>query len=70
MRILDIESMKVISGGVTEAQCVAGFTGAGWILGALLTKSGSGANNVAVLGTIVGGLVCHELTGNSEDGDG
>ncbi|WP_146124390.1 hypothetical protein [Burkholderia multivorans] len=62
--------MTITSGGVSEAQCIAGFTGAGWILGALLTKTGSGANNVAVVGTIVGGLICNGLAGNGEDGDG
>ncbi|MGU7772228.1 hypothetical protein ACV229_18905 [Burkholderia sp. MR1-5-21] len=62
--------MKITSVGITEPQCIAGFTGAAWILVAFLIKSASGANNVAALGTNVGGLVCHELTADSEDGDG
>lgn len=69
MRELTIQEMEVVSGGITEQQCAAAFTGAGALLGFL----GSGGNLAASMavgffGGIAGGVLCADLI-ESLDGD-
>lgn len=69
MRELLVSDMELVSGGITETQCIAGFTGVGWVAGAILTKTAAGANNVGALAGIIGGMVCGNLVGADGDGE-
>lgn len=68
MRELLVSEYTIVSGGVTESQCVGAATLAGAALGALITRSPNGTAAGATAGGILGGLICAPLTG--EDGDG
>lgn len=72
MRELSISEYNVISGGMTETQCVSAATGVGGLLGGLATRNIAGVGVGMTIGNIVGGLICAPITDtqSSEDGDG
>lgn len=71
MRELLISEYSVISGGVTETQCVGVATVIGGVVGGMATKNAVGVGVGATVGAIVGGVICAPITNNqsSEDGD-
>ena len=71
MRELLISEYNVISGGMTESQCVGAATVVGGILGGIATRNAAGVGIGATVGNIVGGVICAPITNNqtSEDGD-
>jgi hypothetical protein len=70
MRELVIEDMSLVSGGMTENQCIAGFAAVGFLIGAAVGRSFVTGINGAAFGTIVGGLMCNDIIGKDLDGDG
>ncbi|YCO59805.1 hypothetical protein ACL9Z5_003086 [Acinetobacter calcoaceticus] len=72
MRELSISEYNVISGGMTESQCVGTATIVGGVIGGVATGSAAGVGIGATIGNIVGGVICAPITDNqnSEDGDG
>lgn len=78
MKELTINEMQLVSGGeYTETQCIAGITGAGAAMGAMIAGPVGFGVGTAV-GTAVGQIICpatnngNSYTDNSssEDGDG
>ncbi len=69
MREIKISEMSIIEvgGGMTENQCIAGFAGAGFVIGAILGRSAGAGMAGATYGTIVGGLICNEIIGKEQD---
>ncbi|ENV38176.1 hypothetical protein F959_00940 [Acinetobacter venetianus RAG-1 = CIP 110063] len=71
MRELSIFEYSVISGGMTESQCVGAATIVGGVVGGIATRNPAGVGVGATIGNIVGGIICAPITNNqsSEDGD-